>query len=466
MVFSSIIFIFTFLPAVLIFYYLIPKKYKNLILLLFSLLFYAWGEPIYVLLIIFSIVFNYVIGIDIDYNLEEPRKAKFSLLLAITVNLFILGFFKYYGFLIDNLNNIFSLSISYSKLALPVGLSFYTFQTISYLADVYCKKTKVQKKFIPFALYVSMFPQLVAGPIVKYSDINAQLEERKESAEKFGDGIIFFILGLSKKVILADNMGIIFNEINSASVLSFFSAWIGAFAVTFQIYFDFSGYSDMAIGLGKMFGFDIKKNFNYPYQSTSVTDFWRRWHISLGTWFREYVYIPLGGNKVKIINHIRNILIVWILTGLWHGASWNFIVWGFYYGIILIFEKFVLNKLLKKVPFIVGNIYTMFLVIIGWILFFSDTLKDAFKYLSAMFYFKADGLYDKTGIYYFITNIIMFILCILCSASFFNKTFNKFFKRYDINKIYIMIFIYIGLFLISISYLISNTYNPFLYFRF
>jgi len=339
MVFSSIVFLFAFLPPVLAVYYLAPVKLRNLVLLVASLIFYAWGEPVYIGLMGYSILWNYVMGLDIARSQKKGRSGRGSLWLGVAVNLLILGFFKYYGFLAENLESLLSIRLPDLALSLPIGLSFYTFQSISYLADVYRGKAKRQTNLISFGLYISMFPQLVAGPIVQYADVDAQLQKRKMSPEKFGDGVRYFISGLSKKVLLANNLGVIFQEITALSGLSVLSAWLGVLAYTLQIYFDFSGYSDMAIGLGKMLGFEFRPNFNFPYCAKSITDFWRRWHMSLSSWFREYVYIPLGGNRVKTGRHIFNLLVVWMLTGLWHGASWNFVVWGLYYGNFADFAK-------------------------------------------------------------------------------------------------------------------------------
>ena len=468
MVFSSIIFMFTFLPLSLLLYYIMPRKFKNLILLMISLVFYAWGEPVYVLLMIFTIVFDYIMALIIDRNREDKVKSKVIFIGTIGVNLLILGFFKYYGFLIDNINLLFNLNLQYKNLALPIGISFYTFQTLSYVVDVYLDKVKVQKSLISFALYVTMFPQLVAGPIVKYSDIDYQLTNRKESINKFGQGVDRFIIGLGKKVLLANNIGIIWTTIQAMNIdsISVLTSWIGIIAYTFQIYFDFSGYSDMAIGLGKMFGFEFIENFNYPYISTSISEFWRRWHISLGTWFREYVYIPLGGNRVSTLKHIRNLFVVWLLTGLWHGASWNFVVWGLYYGFILFMEKIILHKVLSKTPKFIKHIYTMLLVMIGWVLFGSVDLTSALEYLKVMFGLSGNALVDNSAIYYLYTNIKLLIILTLCSTPIVSIIFRQIIKKGKSVGILFAVSINIIIILISIAYLVNETYNPFLYFRF
>ena len=468
MVFSSIIFMFTFLPLSLLLYYIMPRKFKNLILLMISLVFYAWGEPVYVLLMIFTIIFDYIMALIIDRNREDKVKSKVIFIGTIGVNLLILGFFKYYGFLIDNINLLFNLNLQYTNLALPIGISFYTFQTLSYVVDVYLDKVKVQKSLISFALYVTMFPQLVAGPIVKYSDIDYQLTNRKESINKFGQGVDRFIIGLGKKVLLANNIGIIWTTIQGMNIdsISVLTSWIGIIAYTFQIYFDFSGYSDMAIGLGNMFGFEFIENFNYPYISTSISEFWRRWHISLGTWFREYVYIPLGGNRVSTLKHIRNLFVVWLLTGLWHGASWNFVVWGLYYGFILFMEKIILHKVLSKTPKFIKHIYTMLLVMIGWVLFGSVDLTSALEYLKVMFGLSGNALVDNSAIYYLYTNIKLLIILTLCSTPIISIIFRQIIKKGKSVGILFAVSINIIIILISIAYLVNETYNPFLYFRF
>ncbi|MCF2668087.1 MULTISPECIES: MBOAT family O-acyltransferase [Lachnospiraceae] len=468
MLFSSIVFLFTFLPIVLILYYLVPRQLKNAVLLFASLIFYAWGEPVYIFLMIFSILFNYVSGLDIARNLQNRRAAKKSLVFNLVVNLCVLGFFKYEGFVLDSLNAVLPVQIPYQELALPIGISFYTFQILSYIIDVYRGNVKVQKNLMDFALYVTMFPQLIAGPIVKYSDIERQLHVRKESWGKFGEGTMFFIRGLSKKVLLANTIGMVHTEVLTLQQgkVSVLTAWLGCLAYTFQIYFDFSGYSDMAIGLGKMFGFEFLKNFNYPYISKSITEFWRRWHISLGTWFREYLYIPLGGNRVNVAKHIRNLLIVWLLTGLWHGAAWNFVVWGVYYGVILIIEKYFLGAILEKLPNIVKRIYSILLVMIGWVFFFSPSLGGAADYLKVMFGAGAHGLVDQESLYLLKTNLISWVVLILGSTPVVHRTYEQILRRMGGKSVVVNCVVYAILFLLCVAYLVTETYNPFLYFRF
>ncbi|MBQ0000304.1 MAG: MBOAT family protein [Clostridiales bacterium] len=471
MVFSSMFFLFIYLPVFLLLYYLAPKVLKNGILLFFSLIFYAWGEPVYVVLMILSILINYLGGLEIeDLLLHKRRKEARAICIEVVVlNLLILGFYKYYGFLIDNINALLHIHLKHHELALPIGISFYTFQTLSYVLDVYKKKVRAQKNVISFGAYVSMFPQLIAGPIVRYSDVEKQLKERTISFNKFGEGAVWFIQGLGKKVLIANNIGKTFEAIQmlGPSKTSVLSAWIGCFAYTMQIYYDFGGYSDMAIGLGKMLGFNFEKNFNYPYIADSVTDFWRRWHISLGSWFREYVYIPLGGNRVSVGKHIRNLLVVWLLTGLWHGASWNFIAWGVYYGILLIFEKYVLLKVWDVVPGFVKHIYTMFWVMIGWMLFAASSLGSAFTYIGTMFGAGGAGFVDATAMYELRSILVLGIIAILVSVPYCYRRFSKllFLKNTDKGK-YVFISFYVVVLILSIAYLVNATYNPFLYFRF
>ena len=471
MIFSSVFFIFVFLPATLLVYFLAPWKFKNLVLLLFSLVFYAWGEPVYVFLMIFSIVFNYFSGLELEQRRQRGEKTKFKICFVTTVvaNLAILGFFKYYGFLVTNLNRILPFEIPYQELALPIGISFYTFQTLSYIIDVYRGNVEVQRNIISFGTYVTMFPQLIAGPIVRYADVEQQLQRRTISLEKFGDGVLWFLRGLGKKVLLANNIGMVFDTVAAmgADERSVLTAWVGCLAYTMQIYYDFSGYSDMAVGLGKMLGFEFVKNFEYPYISRSVTEFWRRWHISLGTWFREYVYIPLGGNRVSVPKHVRNIMIVWILTGFWHGAAWNFVFWGLYYGVLLLMEKYLLHSVLEKAPGIVTHLYTMLLVMAGWVFFFSPSMGEAVSYLGNMVGVGGAGFVDSTGIYYLTTNLILLAVMALCATPKVYEWFRQFsLADSSLFRLAGTILVYAGIFVASAAYLVNVTYNPFLYFRF
>ena len=468
MLFSSIVFLFTFLPAVMLLYYLLPVRFRNVILLLASLVFYAWGEPVYLFLMLLSILFNYFSGLDIARNLQDKRAAKRSLVFNLIINLAVLGFFKYEGFVLDTLNGILPVHISYHALPLPIGISFYTFQILSYIIDVYRGNVKVQTNLPNFALYVTMFPQLIAGPIVQYADVDEQLASREVSWTKFGEGSMYFIRGLAKKVLLANTSGMIFTEVSGLAKgnIAVVTAWLGAFAYMFQIYFDFSGYSDMAIGLGKMFGFEFNMNFNYPYVSKSITEFWRRWHISLSSWFRDYVYIPLGGNRVSKIKHIRNLLIVWFLTGLWHGAAWNFVAWGLYYGVILIIEKYLLSPVLDRLPDVVRHIYSIVLVVIGWVLFFSSSFGQAADYIRVMFGAGVHGFADRESMYLLTSNLILWLILIFGSTPLVHFRYEHMLRSKKWNTTIINSVVYAALFIVCIAYLVTETYNPFLYFRF
>jgi len=470
MVFSSILFIFVYLPLTLLVYFLVPFRYKNMALLACSLVFYAWGEPIYVLLMIMNILFNWIMGMDIQLKKGrgQVKRASVSLILTLVVNFGLLGFFKYYGFLITNLNVILPVDIPVREIALPIGISFYTFQTLSYIIDVYNGKIKAQKSPIVLGTYVTMFPQLIAGPIVQYSDIETQMQQREISLEKFGAGIKRFIVGLSKKVLLANTSGAVFNTLSAMDLdeASILTGWLLIIAYTFQIYFDFSGYSDMAIGLGKMMGFDFKENFDYPYIAKSAEDFWRRWHISLSSWFRDYVYFPLGGSYVSKGKHIRNIMIVWMLTGFWHGAAWNFVIWGLYYGLILIFEKQFLLRRTTRTPGIIMHIYTMLVVMVGWVIFCSVDMSMCFDILSAMFNIFTHPLVDGTGMYYLTSNLILGGIMACCSTPVMKTAVHYVENRWPKASGWLITVGGVLLFLLCIAYLVNETYNPFLYFRF
>lgn len=470
MVFSSMIFLWLFLPIVLILYFICKEKYRNYILLIASLIFYAWGEPKYIILMIVSILMNYIYGILID---KYRNKDKLILVLAILTNLGLLGYFKYYNFFVINLDRMFSRELlSIRNIVLPIGISFYTFQILSYIIDLYRKEIKVQKNIFNFALYVSFFPQLIAGPIVKYKDIENEIKERKIDVELFSSGVRKFIYGLGKKVILANTLALIVDTIYSYEIskLNTPIVWLAAISYTLQIYFDFSGYSDMAIGLGRMFGFHFPENFNLPYISKSITEFWRRWHISLSTWFKQYLYIPLGGNRKGKIRTYINLFIVFFATGLWHGASWNFIVWGgVFYGTILVVEKLFLKEILDKNKFkILNYIYVMLIVIIGWVLFRTDSLSHAFEVIKMMFSFNLKKAYILLPSYFNLKTILIIIISFLISG-FGQKLISKL-KNYEkIKKIYLnnMETIVLSLIMIiSIFELVASTYNPFIYFRF
>lgn len=467
MVFSSLLFLFVFLPLTLLVYYISPKPIRNLVLFIASLVFYAWGEPIYILIMLFSTFFDYFNGLLIDKHRDNKKITKSVLINSLVVNLGILCFFKYYGFIVTNINSLFNLNIKLFNFPLPLGISFYTFQTLSYTIDVYLGNVAVQRNIISFGTYVTMFPQLVAGPIVRYSDISSEIDNRKETFQLFGEGAELFVIGLGKKVLLANNIGILWDSVKATPIndISILSAWLGILAFTFQIYFDFSGYSDMAIGLGKMFGFNFMKNFNYPYISKSTTEFWRRWHISLGTWFREYVYIPLGGNREGEFKQYRNLFIVWFLTGLWHGANWNFILWGLYYCLFIIIEKAFLKKWLDKST-ILSHIYTMLVVIVGWVFFEFENIGQGFKYISTMFGFGRNPVYDSTSLYYLLTYGTIFIILVICSTPLIKKGVRKL-KENPKTRVSITYSLIIILVLfICTAYLVNESYNPFLYFRF
>ena len=468
MVFSSLIFIFIFLPLVLVSYYIVPKRFKNTIILLASLIFYAWGEPVYVLLIIVSILINYFGALLIRKYISDKEKSKFIFITVLLIDISVLFFFKYYGFAIESLGSILGVNLQVKSIALPLGVSFYTFQQISYIADIYMQRVKPQKNLIDFAAYITMFPQLIAGPIVNYNDIYKQLANRKESISKFGEGVQRFIIGLGKKVILANNIGLIWSQVKEIPLndLSVVLAWIGIIAFTLQIYFDFSGYSDMAIGLAKMFGFDFLENFDYPYISKSITEFWRRWHMSLGGWFREYIYIPLAGNKKGTLIQVRNLFVVWFATGLWHGASTNFIVWGLYFGVILLIEKLYLKDLLKRIPTIFSHIYTLIIVIIGWVIFDMNTLPAAGHYIKIMFGLGSNIFIDNMAKYILSTNFIILLLGLICSTKLIKNYTNKLKSTLKEKDVFLVASINLLILIISTAYLVGASYNPFLYFRF
>lgn len=461
MVFSSLLFLFIFLPLFFVSYFIVPKSLRNFILLIASLIFYAWGEPVYILIMIFSTVLDYSCGRVIHAFRDHKVLPKLALVTSITVNLGMLGFFKYADFFITNVNHFLETPLDLLKIALPIGISFYTFQTMSYTIDLYKGKINVQKNIISFGAYVTMFPQLIAGPIVTYDNIERTLDHRTVSFELFSEGTMRFIEGLAKKVLLANNIGMLWNLIQAKSIseLSIVGAWLGIVAFSLQLYFDFSGYSDMAIGLGKIMGFHFPENFNYPYMAQSVTEFWRRWHITLGNWFREYVYIPLGGNRVPTWRHYLNIFIVWFLTGFWHGAGWNFIVWGVLFAFIMILEKSFLLSKLEKMPRFVRHAYLLIVVIISWVFFSHDHLNEGISYLQIMFGINASSFITSFDLY----NLINYIV-ILCLGILFATPLIKKFKLY-INE-WVLYIIYIALLVLSTAYLVDATFNPFLYFRF
>lgn len=465
MVFSSITFVYYFLPCVLVLYFIAPKRLKNSVLLLSSLFFYAWGEPKFVIAMLFTILQGYVFGILIEKAKGRPRKALVAT--SVVLSLSMLIYCKYTDFFISNFNAVTGLSVKLLGIALPIGISFYTFQIISYAVDVYRGDVPAQRNFISLATYVAMFPQLIAGPIVRYSDIAKQLESRTHTFEKAAIGIRRFVIGLGKKVLIANVLGelcSIFRESEEKSVLFF---WLYAVGYTLHIYFDFSGYSDMAIGLGKIFGFDFSLNFNYPYISKSVTEFWRRWHISLGSWFRDYVYIPLGGNRVSKPKWLLNILAVWLLTGFWHGASWTFIAWGLYFAVLLIIEKLWLGRLLEKTK-LLRHVYVMTAVIFSFVLFDAPDIRDALLTIRSILGMSALPLVTKLSVYYLKSYALVFITAIIGATPLLPEAIKALRKRTTINKIINIaepVFI-AAVLLISTGYIVDGSFNPFLYFRF
>lgn len=466
MVFSSTIFLCVYLPLVLLGYYICPKKGRNLFLLIVSLVFYAWGEPKYVFLMIFSILVNYIFGRLMDKHRENKKRLKLMLVLSVVIDIGLLSVFKYTDFIITNVNAIFGANFDLLNIALPIGISFYTFQAMSYTIDVYRNDVRVQKNLIDFGMYITMFPQLIAGPIVRYADVQDQLAERSVTTADFSEGVMRFVVGLGKKVLLANQMGAVWSEIYAlGGDVSALMAWTGAIAYTFQIYFDFSGYSDMAIGLGRMFGFKFPENFRYPYQSVSITDFWRRWHITLSTWFKEYLYIPLGGNRRGLARQALNLLIVWSLTGFWHGAGWNFVMWGLYYFVILFIEKLFLLKALDKLPKFFRHVYALLLIIIGWVIFASDDVSVLLPYLGSMF--GANGAIGGMDVYTLLTKAVLLIICCIASTELPKRLFLSATGAMNEKAAFTLkSVLMIALLALSMILLIGDSYNPFLYFRF
>lgn len=469
MVFSSLTFLFLFLPIVLVIYFLMPNRVlKNFALLISSLIFYAWGEPIYIILIIISTLNDYIFSMLVKKEKDDGRnkQAKIYFILSVMVNLGFLIFFKYSDFILTNINSVLKTNIISHELPLPIGISFYTFQTMSYSIDVYRGEIKAQRNLLTMATYVALFPQLVAGPIVRYSTIEDELENRTESLSLAANGIRRFIVGLGKKVIIANQMGMIADTVfdNSQGSPGTFITWFAIICYAFQIYYDFSGYSDMAIGLGQVFGFHFLENFNYPYISRSITEFWRRWHISLGTWFRDYVYIPLGGNRK---HPLRNIFIVWFLTGMWHGASWNYIFWGLYYCILLIIEKYVLKNVLEKIPKFLQHTYALFFILIGWVLFRIEDLSQLKEVLSTLFIYQSMDIKTIMFTYQDMFYAIPFIILAIIGSIPISKIIKE---KVKLNKLTIMLSIndlyLVGVLLISIVFLVGETFNPFIYFKF
>ena len=463
MLFTSISFLYYFLPTIIILYFITPKKYRNYILLIFSIIFYMYGEPKYVILMLVEILVAYFGALLID-----KYKSKEIFLVTIIIHIGLLCVFKYTDLFIGTINSIFKTNISFLNIALPIGISFYTFQILSYVIDVYRGKVKVQKNILKLATYVSLFPQLIAGPIVRYETICDELDNRDETIEKFSLGVRRFIIGLAKKVLIANMLGELctkFSLVDERSVLFY---WIFAISYMLQVYFDFSAYSDMAIGLGKMFGFTFLENFNYPFISKSITEFWRRWHISLSSWFKDYVYIPLGGSRKGILKLVRNILIVWFLTGIWHGAAYNFILWGLFIGVFLVIEKLWLSKYISKLPKFLRNIYVLFIIMISFIMFNAGSINEAFFNIKGLFGLNKEVFINNYTIYYLKSYLIVLIIAIFGATPLFKNIIEKLKKSKCLNKITNIlepIFLVILLLLVT-AYLIDSSYNPFLYFRF
>lgn len=464
MVFSSLVFMFAYLPITLLAYYLVPRQGRNIFLFIVNLIFYGWGEPKLVLLMVFNIFFNYIGGWLVDKYRADAKKKKLFLILTCVLDIGILAVFKYTGMITETLNMLPFLNIPELQISLPIGISFYTFQTMSYVIDVYRDDAPVSKNFINFGTYVALFPQLIAGPIVRYRDVAEQLVNRRETLEMFTRGLKLFMVGLAKKVIIANTMGTLTTNIFATTDENgVVGTWVGMIAYTFQIYFDFSGYSDMACGLGNMMGFEFLKNFNYPYIAKSITDFWRRWHISLSTWFKEYVYIPLGGNRKGVKRQILNLLIVWGLTGLWHGAAYNFVLWGLYYGLLLILEKFVLKKFLDRLPSFVQHIYTLFIIIIGWGLFYFTDVGQLGEFMVDLFNF-GNGICGDQAFNLIMSNLPMLIIAAVASTPLATMLYTRFEHTRFMwipETLYCM-----GVLAVSTASLVNQSYNPFLYFRF
>lgn len=465
MLFTSISFLYYFLPALIIIYFITPKKYKNIILLIASLLFYFYGEPKYVFLMIAEIIIAYIGAILID---KYKNQSKNILITTLFIHVFLLIIFKYTDFIIQTINDISNANIKLLNIALPIGISFYTFQIISYIIDVYNGKVNVQKNIIKLATYVSLFPQLVAGPIVRYQTVEKELDDRVHSFNNFAYGIRRFTIGLAKKVLIANALGELCSKAFLADEKTIVFFWIFGVSYMLQLYFDFSAYSDMAIGLGRIFGFHFPENFNYPYISKSITEFWRRWHISLSTWFKDYVYIPLGGNREGKYKQIRNILIVWLLTGIWHGANWTFLIWGLLFGIILIIEKIWLNKFMEKLPSFIRRIYVLFIVMILFIIFSSNNMSVALTNIKGLFGMNGEAFVNDYTLHYLKSYLPVLIIALLGSTPFIKILIDKLRKNKYVNNIINILepILIVVILVVVTSYLIDNSYNPFLYFRF
>lgn len=466
MSFSTLFFVFAFLPVCLILYYITPKKLKNTVLLLFSLLFFAWGSVEYLLLMFCAVVYHYFTGRQLASLCADGRTAwaRLVLIVSVVLDLFLLGFFKYCGFLVENWNAIFATSVAVRELTAPLGLSFVTFSLLSYLFDVFRGKTDAAKNFIGFSLYVFFFPKLISGPIVPYHEMEKELRERNHTRQKLGDGARLFLIGLSKKLLLADTLGATYTALSGQATLSAAGAWLGALCYALMLYFDFSGYSDMAVGLASLCGFTVKRNFRYPYCAVSLTDFWRRWHISLGAWFRDYVYIPLGGSRRGTMRTIFNLLVVWLLTGLWHGANWTFVLWGVYYGVLLVLEKFVFRRISEKIPKFFRRLVTFVLVLFGWVLFFSPDLSGAFAWLGAMFGVGGKWV-DQTALYYLRGIVCLLPIALFAATPLAARLGDRMLDRGVGAQVASLLYFGI-LLLLCIATMMNATYSTFQYFRF
>ncbi len=468
MVFSSLTFMYVYLPIVLGIYFLVPKPLRNPVMFIAGLLFYGWGEPVYLWIMVLSTLIDYIAGLIMNKYDDKPAIRRLCLIVSVAMNLGLLSIFKYSGFFVSSLNSLLGTSIPVPSIPLPIGISFYTFQSMSYTIDLYLRNISVQRNPVTFATYVTLFPQIVAGPIVRYSDVQNEIDHRTISIDMVGEGVAIFIKGLAKKVLLANNIGALWAAVKAQeiTVLPAATAWLGILAFTFQIYFDFSGYSDMAVGLGKILGFNFPENFNFPYVSKSISEFWRRWHITLGSWFRSYVYIPLGGNRKGMARTLINLFITWMLTGFWHGASLNFLVWGIYFGIIIILERVFLGNLLKKLPSIVQMLYSFILVVFGWVLFEFDKMENVFKFFGAMFGANGKGFADSDTLYYLLSYIIIFALCIFFSNDKSSALYKKFKEKFPKTCSFLVPVVAIIALLICTAYLVDATFNPFIYFNF
>lgn len=468
MVFNSLYFLLVFLPLALLLYYVTPQKLKNMILVLISFVFYAWGEPQYLLVLLFSIVFNYLTGLEIqEFKRQKNDKLeKIAMISGVVVNLLLLGSFKYMGFLVDNLNALFRSNIPAPGISLPLGISFFTFSALSYILDVYFGKCEAQRNPLSFALYISFFPKVMSGPIARYVDMESQLKNRKITPVAVGEGLNLLVVGLAKKVLLADNLGAAFTAISQMQTMSSLTAILGMIFYSLQLYYDFSGYSDMAIGIGRLMGFELPLNFDHPYLSKNISEFWRRWHITLGAWFRNYVYIPMGGNRCSQQRQLLNLATVWLLTGLWHGASWSFVFWGIYHGAFVIAEKFIIKDRLDFLPNGVRVFFATLIEFFGWIFFFSPTLGSAFHYIGQIFGGGHMGFADSTAVYYLTENLVLLIAGFIGCGTLMSKLWKKFVYVKKPTMVYLSVLVYVVVFGFCVAAMVSSTFSSFLYFQF